>query len=264
MIQEPQVRAGEIAYVPFGERPEPYPIGYAPNPARWSGRELLRVELEPGEKPSVTPGLADPECRPAAVATDTPTARNSRRMQLLPASRLPAGRLTILEHITDDPGALAVHGRRLRSEETIEGTAEDGWENGGPTLIELPVGAVLVAVDTESDGTRMWRAWRVMPIGQPVAVFRERVAPGGRQHLASLAAMLDEDLVSAFASIVERYRRSGAEERHVRQMEQAVERWRFATQAGTRRKRRTRRRRIQPAATPATGIRPRMVPAAEH
>ena len=256
--------AGEIAYIPFGERPEPYPIGYAPNPARWSGRELLRVELEPGERVSARPGLTDPECRPAPVTGDMPTARNSRRMQFLPASRLPAGRLTILEHITDDPGALAVHGRRIGAEQTIEGTTEDGWENGGAPLIELPVGAVLVAVDTESDGTRVWRAWRVMPIGQPVAVFRERLTPGSRRHLATLAALLDEDLVSAFASIVERYRRSGAEASHIRQMELAVERWRFATQAGSRRRRRGRRREVQQAAPRASGVRPRMVPAAAH
>ncbi len=253
------MQSAEISYVPFGERPEPYPPGYAPDPARWSGRELLRVELDPGAEPGVLPGGL-PACTPRPADARAVTARTSRRMRYIPADRLPARYLVLLEHVTDDPGALAVHGVRLR-QELPAAESPDGWASHGGRLVELPVGGVLVAVDREADGTRHWRAWRVTPIGPPVLVYRHDGGPGDRTQLARLAALLDEDLTAAFAAILARYERSGASPGHVAQMRLAIEQWRFAAAPG-RPKRRGRRGRPAAPAAPATGIRPRLVTAA--
>ncbi len=252
------MQMAEISYVPLGERPEPYPPGYAPDRGRWSGRELLRVELDPGAKPGVLPGGVPAfTSRPADVRAVT--ARTSRTMRYIPADRLPARRLVLLEHVTDDPGALAVHGVRLW-QELPAAESPDGWASHGGRLIELPVGGVLVAVDREANGTRHWRAWRVTPVGPPVLVYRHDGGPGHWTQLAKLAALLDEDLTAAFAAILARYERSGASPGHVAQMRLAIEQWRFAAAPG-RTKRRRGRWPAAPAA-PAAGIRPQLVTAA--
>ncbi len=255
------MESAQVSYVPFGERPEPYPPGYAPNPGRWTGRELLRVELDPTADKHVLPGGV-PACTPLPDDPNAITARTSKRTRYLPADRLPARRGVLLEHVTDDPGSLAIHGRRLWQD--LPATeAGDGWTSSDGRLVELPVGGVFVAVDTDTTGRRFWRAWRVTPIGPPVLVFRHESDTGDRSHLAHLAALLDEDLVKAFAAILTRYEGSNATPRHVAQMRNAIEHWKFGVSVGRPRRRRRRGNGAerQPAA-PAVGTRPRLVASA--
>ena len=218
-------------YVPFGDRPEPYPHGFNPNPARWTGLELMRVRrIEDNEEPAHARDLA--AYAPAPPDNGSITAKTSTRKRYLPADRLPASRLVLAEHITDDPGALALHGQRLRSGDVVTLTPDDTWTGSQGGLHEVAVGAVLVSVEPESDGTKVWRAWRVAPIGIPVMVFHEEKRPGARDHLPRLAALLDEDLRDAFAEILRRYRNSGADPSHVEQMERSIELWRLDAEMG--------------------------------
>ena len=244
----------QTEYAPFAERPEPYPDGYRPNPARWSGREIMRVEIDCEETDDGVVATTDP--RAATADPNVPTARTSTAMRYFPAERLPAARLVIAEHITDDPGALALHGRRIRHGEVTSPTPDDPWTGSGAGLHEVPVGAVLVSVETDADGLKHWRAWRVTPIGMPVLVLRETAMPGRRDHLPRLAALLDEDLRTAFETILERYGKSGARPEHVEQMRLAIERWRFGIEVG---RKRLRRRAAPEAGRAATGTRPRLV-----
>ena len=247
----------EISYVPFAQRPEPYPAGYAPNPTRWSGRELVRVEMDPTADRHVLPSGVPP-CTPMPIDPDVITARTSQRTRYVPTDRLPARRTVLLEHITDDPGALAIHGQRLWQDVPATET-EDGWTSQTPRIVELPIGGVLVSAESENDGTRHWRTWRVTPIGPPVLVLAEKTDPGDRAHLPKLAALLDEELQSAFADILARYARSGARPEHIRQMSNAIEHWAFGEV--TRRPKSRRRRRTMGAepAEPTRGTRPRLV-----
>ena len=226
------MQTSQIDYRPCGERPEPYPLGYQPNPARWTGLVLTRME-DGGEADSGTP---------APLPKNAITARTSTRNRFLPAERLPAGRVVVLEHVTDDPGALALHGRRIRSGDVVTSGADDPWTGSEGALYTVPMGAVLVSVETENDGTKCWRAWRVTPIGLPVMVLHEKKRPGARDHLPKLARLLDEDLREAFADILDRYRNSGASPDHVEQMAQAIDVWRFEAELGSKPRPRRRRR----------------------
>lgn len=255
------MESGQISYVPFGERPEPYPPGYAPDPGRWTGRELLRVELDPTADAHVLPGGL-PACTPVEADPNTVTARTSQRTRYIPADRLPARRTVLLEHVTDDPGRLAIHGRRL-GQDLPATEAGDGWTSTHARLVELPLGGVIVAVETDTTGRRFWRAWRVTPIGPPVLVFRHESEPGDRSHLAHLAALLDEELAGAFDAILARYERSNAAPAHVAQMRQAISHWKFGVHVGRPRKRRQRRNGADRQLAPASrGTMPRMVASA--
>ena len=243
-------------YVPFGARPEPYPDGYRPDPSRWTGRELILVEDAANDDPNCPAELS--EVRATAPDPRSITARTSTRMRYFPAERLPAQRLVIAEHVTDDPGALALHGRRIRNGEVTAPAADDPWIASESMLHEIPVGALLVAVDTETDGRKHWRAWRVAPIGIPVLVVHETIGRGHRQLLERLAGLLDEDLRDAFADIVTRYEGSSAKPEHVALMKRAIELWRFEAET-TLKPARKRRNNLPMPAPPASGTRPRLV-----
>ena len=246
----------ESHYVPFGERPEPYPDGYRPNPTRWTGRELVRVKEGTNDDencPAELSGLQATAADPRAI-----TARTSTRMRYFPSERLPAKRLVIAEHITDDPGALALHGRRIQNGDVTTPGADDPWIATEGALHEIPVGAVLVSVETECDGRKQWRAWRVAPVGVPVMVLHETATRGQRDHLKRLTALLDEDLRDAFANILTRYERSDARPEHIAHMRRTIEVWRFEAET-TLQPRRQRRQRLPAAAPPATGTRPRLL-----
>ena len=167
----------------------------------------------------------------------------------------------IAEHITDDPGALALHGRRIQNGDVTTPGADDPWIATEGALHEIPIGAVLVSVETERDGRKQWRAWRVAPVGVPVMILNETTVRGQRDHLERLTAMLDEDLRDAFDGILQRYERSNARPEHVAHMRRTIEVWRFEAET-TLQPRRRRRQGLAAPAPAATGTRPRLIASA--
>ena len=267
------------SYAPIGpERPEPYPDGFAPDTARWSGREYSRVRtlengehtLEDAELPVLHDGV--PEHDPAPVDTRLTTARTSTMVRYIAADRLPARRLIELRHVTHDPGMLALHGQRVYGAvpvqpDTIGGPLDpEAWVSPEPRIYEVRVGAVLVAFDRTETPQRTprsvhIRAWRVPPTGPPVLVYHAD-DPQNHEHLIALSALLDEPLETAFLIAADRYAgsRPAPPDHRIMQMRAAIDRWRFADDIARRagntpaagRRRRRRAGKARPAATAAS------------
>lgn len=238
-------------YAPIGnDRPEPYPDGFVPDAARWSGQEYARIATRPDGERSVF-GDDAPAGEPAPVDARVTTARTATMVRYIAADRLPARQLVELRRITHDPGRLALHGERLYGAVPVTPGAlgapldPDAWTSPEPRLYEIRVGAVLVALDREhtSDeihvggrfagyahkpSTTHVRAWRVPPAGPPMLVYQAE-NPHGDEYLIALSALLDEPLETAFLALADRYAasRPAPPDYRVLQMRSAIERWRF-------------------------------------
>ena len=235
----------DATYLAIGLRPAPYPPGYAPDAARFSGDRLVRVVLT-GKDPDG--GM--PPAEPAPVPASRPTATRSRQLRWIQADELPvAAPMAVAETVSDDPGWLSIHGPRLHGDYGPAGPGGRGRGDlgggGRRRGRQVPVGAVLVSRRAErSSERRGWNIWRVMP-GGPVAVLEASVddAASGAERV-EIATRIERDLRAAFAEAADRLEL--ADSPHAGRLRAAVGSWTSAETAppaaGGRRKNRRRRR----------------------
>ena len=218
---EKPVTDDAATYLPLGMRPGPYPPGFQVNDPRWSGDRLVRVKLLEGE-----PDQGLPMADSAPVPNKRLTAHRSRSDRVVYADTLPiVSTLAIATAVSDDPGWLAIHGRRVSgayapSCQNAGDSHPDLWRGPKRQRVTLPVGGVLVSrVGGTGSTAKGWNIWRVLPTG-PTCVLENAVSDtmDGLEKIA-IAAAIDRDLRHAFEQSVRTLRRGATSDQHRRAAE---------------------------------------------